>query len=98
MQLPYNVQTTRTRIQNTQFAEYIYDLPVTFKQSQSYQIYNDNVDHEQGNNYGKFESSCFNAVREKANVKVFSKRKYVNYLPWTCAKLKNSGIFMIYLM
>ena len=34
----------RTRIRSTPFAGYISDTPVTMKQSQSHQIYNDNVD------------------------------------------------------
>ena len=41
--------------------------------------------------------------RERENVYVHSffvlhMRHYVHYLPWTCVKIKNSGIFMIYLM
>ena len=34
----------RTRIRSTPFVGYISDTPVTMKQSQSHQIYNDNVD------------------------------------------------------
>ena len=63
----------RTRIQNVQFAVYISDTPVTLRQSQGHKTYNENVDPEQGYNYAKFERSRFNSVREKANIKVFSK-------------------------
>ena len=51
----------RTRIQNTQFAVIISDTPVTLKQSQGHQTYNDNVDPNQGY-YEKFERSCFTGV------------------------------------
>ena len=64
----------RTRITNTQFAVYISVIPVTLKQSQDPQTYNENVDPMQGYNHAKFERSCFNAVQEKANVKVFFKQ------------------------
>ena len=63
-----------------QFAVYISDKPVTLKR-QGHQTYNDNVDPKKGYNQAKFERSCFNGVRKKANVKVFQMRKCVNYLP-----------------
>ena len=44
-----------TRIQNTKFAVNISDKPVTLKQSQGHQTYNDNVDPKQGFNHAKFE-------------------------------------------
>ena len=43
---PFTLQ--RTRIQSTQFALYIFDTPVTLRQSQGHQTYNDNVDSKQG--------------------------------------------------
>ena len=46
---------------------------MTLRQSQGHKTYNENVDPEQGYNYAKFERSRFNSVREKANIKVFSK-------------------------
>ena len=51
----------------TQFAVYISNLPlpVTFKQSQGHQIYNDNVDTKQAYNHAKFERLRFYSVREK---------------------------------
>ena len=57
-----------------QFAAYISDTPATLKQSQGHQIYNDNEDPKQGYDHAIFEWSCFNGVREKGTVKVFSKR------------------------
>ena len=54
-----------------QFAVFISDTPVTLKQSQGHQIYNDNVDPNQGYNLAKFERPSFDVVREKANVNFF---------------------------
>ena len=71
----------RTRIQNTHFALYISDTPVTLKQSQGYQIYNDDVDPKQGYNHAKFGRSCFHGVRERANVKSFSTKKICQLPP-----------------
>ena len=51
-----------------QLAVYNSDAPVILKHSQSHQTYNDNVDPKQGYNHAKFEKSCFNGVRGKANV------------------------------
>ena len=45
-----------------QFAVYISDNPVTLKQHQGHQIYNDIVDPKLGDNHAKFERSCFNGV------------------------------------
>ena len=53
-----------------QFSVNISDTPVTFKQSQGHQTYNDNVDIKQGYNHAKFERSCFNGVQEKLNINV----------------------------
>ena len=86
----------RTKIQNMQFAVYISDTTVTLKQSQGHQTYNDNVDSKQGYNHTEFERSCFNGVQEKVNIKVFFRQGNVNYFSWTCAKIKNSGVYMIY--
>ena len=52
----------RMRIQTTQLAVYIPDTPVTLKQRQGRQTWNDNVDPLQGYNHAKFEKSCFNDV------------------------------------
>ena len=52
----------RTRKQTTQFAVYISDTPVTLKESQGHQTYNENVHPKQGYNNAKFERSCFNGV------------------------------------
>ena len=36
---------------------------------------------------------------QKASKQTYKKtRKYFNYLPWTCAKIKNSGMFMVHLV
>ena len=59
-----------TRIQIMQFAVSISDTPVTVKQNQGHQTYNDNVDPKQDS---KYESSSLNGVWEKNNVKVFFK-------------------------
>ena len=60
-----------------QFAVYISDIPMTLKQSQGHQTYNDNVDPKQGYNHARFEISCFNGFKEqknkKANVNFFFK-------------------------
>ena len=70
----------QTRISKAQFSIYISVTPVTLKQSQGHQTYNENVDPEQGYNHAKFERSCFNSIPEKGNVKVFSLiGKSVNY-------------------
>ena len=69
-----------------------------WKKSQGHQTNNENVDHEQGYNHAMFERSHFNNVQEKGDIKVLFKRGgNVSYLPWTCAKIKNCGIFMSYL-
>ena len=54
-----------------QSAVHISDKSVTLKQSPGHQTYKDNVEPKQGYNYAKFERSCFNGVKEKANVKGF---------------------------
>ena len=105
--IPFNVYSNhttfklqRTRIQNTQFAVYISYTHVTLKQSQVHQTYNDSVDPKEGYNRAKFETSCDNDVREKANVKVFSfffKRGNMSIISLNMSKTRNSGIFMIYL-
>ena len=56
----FNLQ--RPRIQTTQFAVYLSDRPVTLKQSQGHQTYNENVDQKQGYNHAKYERSSFNGV------------------------------------
>ena len=63
----------RTRIQSMQLAVYISDRPVTLKQSQGNQTYNDNADPTKSYNHAEFERSDLNGVQEKANVKVFIK-------------------------
>ena len=45
---------------------------IFLKQGQGHKNYNDNADPKQDYNHAKL--SCFNCVREKANVKVFFKR------------------------
>ena len=68
--LNYRGQESKTR--NLRFI--FSDIPLTLKQCQGHQTYDDNVDPKQTNNHAKFERSCFNGVREKANVKVSFKR------------------------
>ena len=46
--------------------------PVTLKQSQGHQTFNDNVDPKLGYKHAKFERSCFDGVCQKANIKGFS--------------------------
>ena len=72
-----------------QFAVYIFDTPVTLKQGQGHETYNDNVDPKQGYSHAKFERSCFNGVQERKRKKVFlfffQTRKYViNSLEHVC--------------
>ena len=71
---------------------------MTLKQSQSHQSYNEYVDPKEGYAHAKFERSHFNSVWEKGNVIIFFQpKKYVNCLPWPCAKTQNSDIVIIYL-
>ena len=60
---------------HTQLAVNISDTPVPLNQSQGHKTYNNNVDPKICYNHAKFESSCFDGVWEKANMKDFSKRK-----------------------
>ena len=76
----------RTRIPYTQFAVYISDTPVTFKQSQGHQTYNDNVNPKQGYNHAKFERTCSRSVKEKGNVKGFSNKEICPFSPLTMCK------------
>ena len=46
----------------SQFAVYISDTPVTLKQRQGHQIYNENFVTKQGYNHAKFERSRFSGV------------------------------------
>ena len=55
------------------FAVYPSDTPMTLKQSQGHQTYNDNVDPKEGYNYAKFERLCFKGVQEN-NIEVFFKQ------------------------
>ena len=72
----------RQRIQNTYFAVYISDTPVTLKQNQGHQPTMTNVDNDkQGSNHTEFEQSCFNGVREKVNVKVSSNEEICQLSP-----------------
>ena len=64
-----------------QFAVHISDIPVTLKQNQGHQTYNDNVDPKQGSNHAKFERTCFNGDQEKANVKYFSNEQTCKHVP-----------------
>ena len=67
---------------------------MTLKQSQGHQAY-DNVDPKQGYNHAEFEGFCFDGVREKVNIKVFSNEE-ICLEP--VRKYKNSRIFMIFLI
>ena len=74
----FKLQTKK--IQNTQFAVYISDTPVTLKQSQDHYIYNENVGPKRGHNHLTFERSCFHGLREKANGKVLFKRENMSII------------------
>ena len=84
----------RPRIKFMQFAIQNSDIPVSLKQNQGHKTCNENVHPKQRYNQAKFERFCFNCVRKKANVNFV---QIGQYLPWTCVKIKNSGIIMIYL-
>ena len=56
----------RQEPKHIEFTVYIFETPVTLKQSQGHQTYIDNVDSKQGYNHAKFERSCINGVREKS--------------------------------
>ena len=60
-----------TRIQNTKFAVYLSDTPVTLKKSQGDQPLNDNVDLKQGSNHTVLKILLFNGVWKKPIIKVF---------------------------
>ena len=85
----YNVcynQTTfklpRTTIQNKPFAVNISDTPVTLKQSQGHQTYNDNVDPKQVLIMQSLKDLALMVSKKKQTI-FFLMRKYVTYLPWT---------------
>ena len=75
-----------------QFAVYISDTPVTLKQSQGHQAWNENVDLKQGYNHAKFERSCFNSVGKKSqhfkknfkgdNMSIISLEHVHNHTQW----------------
>ena len=66
-----------------------YLTPVTLKQSQFHQKNDENIDPTQGYNHAKFEESCFDSVWVKCELRsLFQARKNLNFLPWTCAKIK----------
>ena len=62
------------RLSKTHNLQFIFLKHVTLKQGHGHQTLNDNVDPKQGYKYAKFKRSCFNGVREKANVNVSFKR------------------------
>ena len=70
----------RTRIQNMQFAVYISDTPVTLKESQGHQTYNENVHPKQGYNNAKLERPALDSVYQKANVKDFVKSENMSII------------------
>ena len=61
----------RTRIQNKQFAVYISDTPVTLRQSQGHQTYNDSVDAKQGYNHETLKDPDLMVSEKKATLKFF---------------------------
>ena len=74
--LNYRGQESKTPI-SLQFS----DIPVTLKQSQGHQTYNEHVDPKHGYNQAEFERICCTGVWEKANVKSFSKEKVCQLSP-----------------
>ena len=62
MQQQYNIQTAEEKNQKQQLAVNISDTPVTLKQSQGHQTYNENVDPNQGYDHAKLKRSRFNSV------------------------------------
>ena len=81
------------------FAVYISDTSVTLKQSQGHQTLNDNVDQNKKDIIKQsWKDLALMVPKKKPTLKNLKKIvKYVNYLLWTCDKIKNSWIFMIYL-
>ena len=61
----------RTKIQNVQFALYISDAPVTFKQRQGHHPWNNNVDSKQGNNDAKLKALDLMVPKKKPVLNVF---------------------------
>ena len=76
------VQWTRilASIKKAQFAVDISDIPVTLKQSQCHQTFNENVHPKQDYNHAKFERPRLNSVPETANIFSHIKQS-ISYLP-----------------
>ena len=70
---------------------YTCDLQIRSRSSNWYEL----LDPNQGYNHAKFERPPLNSVHQKAKCLSFCQiRKHVNYLPWICAKVENSGILI----
>ena len=80
---------SRQESKKSQFVVYISDTPPWNK------VYLINL-QKQGYDHAKCERSRFNNAREKHIIFFFS-NKICQFFPWTCAKIKSSVIFTIYL-
>ena len=73
MQEPYNIQTSvdkNLKKKKKKSAVYDSDTPVTLKQGQGHKSWYKLADPKQGSHNAKFEKSCLNNIREKANNEV----------------------------
>ena len=72
------------------FAVYISDTPVTLKQSQGHQTYNDNVEPKKVITMQSLKDLALKVSKKKPLLKgfFFQTRKHINRLPWTHAKKK----------
>ena len=66
--LNYSRQESKQASKNTQFALDISDTPVTLKQSQDHQIYDENIHPEQGYNHAKFEKTWLERCSRKSQL------------------------------
>ena len=70
----------RTRIQNRQFAAYIYNTPMTLKQNQGHQTWHKLSEPKQGYNHPMFKRPNLSTVHQKANTKVFVKSENMSII------------------
>ena len=63
-----------------QLAVYDSDTPVSLKQGQGHQIWDELVDHKQGYNSAKFEKPWLNSVHERANKFFFVKSRNMSII------------------
>ena len=73
----------------THYAVYVSDTPVTLKQSQSHQSWNESVNPNQSYNHAKFKRPPLNSAQEKENVTFLSNQGTCQSSPLSMCKSKN---------